>query len=101
MAEALAGASLVVTAAGGSVGELAAMALPALVLVVYDNQAAFLQACPFPAIDVREGLPDDLETRVGAMMDDAQGLKDNAARAHARIDGHGAQRIVTAMFGPP
>lgn len=99
VAEALAGATLVVTAAGGSVGELAAMALPALVLVVYDNQAAFLHACPFPAIDVRKGLPDDLETRIGAMMNDVQGLKDNAARAHARVDGQGAQRIVAAMFG--
>lgn len=101
VAEALAGASLVVTAAGGSVGELAAMALPALVLVVYDNQAAFLRACPFPALDVREGLPDDLEALVGAMMDDAQGLKDIAAHAHARVDGRGAQRIVAAMFGAP
>ncbi|MBP2160972.1 MULTISPECIES: UDP-2,4-diacetamido-2,4,6-trideoxy-beta-L-altropyranose hydrolase [Asticcacaulis] len=99
VAEVLAGATLVVTAAGGSVGEVAAMALPALVLVVYDNQAAALQACPFPVIDVRKGLPDDLEAHVAALLDDADGLKAIAARGHAIVDGKGAQRIVEAMFG--
>lgn len=99
VAEVLAGASLVVTAAGGSIGEVAAMALPALVLVVYDNQAAALQSCPFPVIDVRKGLPDDLETAVAALFDDPEGLAEIAAHGHAIVDGKGAQRIVEAMFG--
>ncbi|MEI9905347.1 MAG: hypothetical protein WDN06_16395 [Asticcacaulis sp.] len=49
VAAVLAGSDLVVTAAGGSIGEVAAMALPALVLVVYDNQKAALAACPVPS----------------------------------------------------
>lgn len=99
VAEVLAGSTLVVTAAGGSVGEVAAMALPALVLVVYDNQSAALKACPFPVIDVRRGLPDDLEASVAALLDNEEGLKAIAARGHAVVDGKGAQRIVEAMFG--
>jgi UDP-2,4-diacetamido-2,4,6-trideoxy-beta-L-altropyranose hydrolase len=99
VADVLAGAILVVTAAGGSVGEVAAMALPALVLVVYDNQAAALQSCPFPVIDVRDGLPDDLEVLVDALLSDPEGLHEIAVRGHSIVDGKGAQRIVEAMFG--
>ena len=99
VAEVLSGAVLVVTAAGGSVGEVAAMGLPALVLVVYDNQSAALQSCPFPVIDVRHGLPDDLEVLVDAMLSDPEGLHEIAMRGHAVVDGKGAQRIVEAMFG--
>lgn len=99
VADVLSGATLVVTAAGGSVGEVAAMALPAVVLVVYDNQAAALQACPFPVIDVRKGLPDDLEAVVTALLDTPGELKAIAMRGHAVVDGKGAQRIVEAMFG--
>jgi spore coat polysaccharide biosynthesis predicted glycosyltransferase SpsG len=99
VADVLAGARLVITAAGGSVGEVAAMALPALVLVVYDNQIAALHACPFPVIDVRKGLPDALEQVVAGLLDDRQGLKDIATQGHAIVDGKGAQRIVEAMFG--
>jgi UDP-2,4-diacetamido-2,4,6-trideoxy-beta-L-altropyranose hydrolase len=99
VADILAGATLVVTAAGGSVGEIAAMALPALVLVVYDNQVAALQACPFPVIDVRKGLPDALEAIVAALLDNPDELKAIAARGHSLVDGQGAQRIVEAMFG--
>ena len=92
-------AGLVVTAAGGSVGEVAAMRLPALVLVAYDNQAAALQACPYPIIDVRQGLPDDLEAQVKALFDDTARRKAIAAAAHKIVDGKGAKRIVEAMFG--
>ncbi len=99
VADILAGTTLVVTAAGGSVGEVAAMALPALVLVVYDNQSAALRSCPFPVIDVRHGLPDDLEVLVDAMLSDPEGLQEIAMRGHAVVDGKGAQRIVEAMFG--
>ena len=99
VADVLAGARLVITAAGGSVGEVAAMALPALVLVVYDNQVAALHACPFPVIDVRKGLPDALEQVIAGLLDDKQGLKDIATQGHAIVDGKGAQRIVEAMFG--
>ncbi len=98
VAEVLAGASLVITAAGGSVGEMAAMGLAALVLVLYDNQAAALQACPFPVIDARADLPADLGARVKTLLDDPAILKAIADKAHRIVDGKGAQRIVEAMF---
>jgi UDP-2,4-diacetamido-2,4,6-trideoxy-beta-L-altropyranose hydrolase len=97
VAEALADSKLVVTAAGGSVGEVAAMGLPALVLVVYDNQAAALSACPYPVIDARQGLPDDLGARVKALLADPAALRANAERAHTLVDGLGARRIIEAM----
>lgn len=97
LAQVLAGSALVVTAAGGSVAEIAAVGLPALVLVVYDNQAAILDACPYPVIDVRTGLPDDLGARVTGMLADKRGLVDMAARAHASYDGRGTARILDIM----
>ncbi len=97
VADVLAGSALVITAAGGSVGEIAAMGLPALVLVVYDNQKAALAACPYPVIDARAGLPDDLGARVAAMMADPDERARNAAHAYALVDGRGPQRILEAM----
>ena len=99
VAAVLAGCDLVLTAAGGSVGEMAAMGLAALVLVLYDNQQAALDRCPFPVIDARAALPADLGTRAKALLDDPASLKAMAARAHKVVDGKGAQRIVEAMFG--
>ncbi|MGN6208071.1 UDP-2,4-diacetamido-2,4,6-trideoxy-beta-L-altropyranose hydrolase [Asticcacaulis sp.] len=97
VADVLAGSALVITAAGGSVGEVAAMGLPALVLVVYDNQAAALKACPFPVIDARAGLPDDLGARVKTLMDDPAARADIARKGHAVVDGLGPKRIVEAL----
>jgi len=93
----LTNSDLVITAAGGSVGEIAAMGLPALVLVVYDNQVAALKACPFPVIDARAGLPDDLGARIKTLMGDPDERQKIAASAHAVVDGKGPQRIVEAM----
>ncbi|ESQ93459.1 UDP-2,4-diacetamido-2,4,6-trideoxy-beta-L-altropyranose hydrolase [Asticcacaulis benevestitus] len=97
VARVLAGSALVITAAGGSVGEVAAMGLPALVLVVYDNQAAALKACPYPVIDARGGLPNDLGAQVKALLDDPARLAEIARIAHAVVDGEGPRRIVEAL----
>ncbi len=98
VADVLTGSDLVITAAGGSVGEVAAMGLSALVLVVYDNQAAALKACPFPVIDARDGLPGDLGARVKALMADSERRAEIAAVAHALVDGQGPKRIVEALL---
>ena len=82
---------------GGSVGEVAAMGLPALVLVVVDNQAAALTACPYPVLDARAGLPEALGLDVTVLMADDELRRALAANAHAVVDGLGAQRIVEAM----
>ncbi len=95
----LADCDLVLTAAGGSIGEMAAMGLAALVLVLYDNQKAALEQCPFPVIDARIDLPADLGARAKALIDDPAELKTIAAAAHKIVDGKGAQRIMEAMFG--
>jgi UDP-2,4-diacetamido-2,4,6-trideoxy-beta-L-altropyranose hydrolase len=97
VAEVLTGAELVITAAGGSVGEMAAMGLPALALVVYDNQAAALQQCPYPVIDIRQGLPDDLGAQARALYDNLGARTEMARSAHALVDGKGAWRVVEAM----
>ena len=97
VAQVLAGSDLVVTAAGGSVGEVAAMGLPALALVVVDNQVAALKACPYPVIDARHGLPEDLGARVRALMDEPELRQTLATAAHELIDGQGARRIVEVM----
>jgi UDP-2,4-diacetamido-2,4,6-trideoxy-beta-L-altropyranose hydrolase len=94
----LAGCDLVLTAAGGSVGEMAAMGLAALVLVLYDNQQAALEQCPFPVIDARVDLPADLGLRAKALIEDPVQLKAIAMTAHRIVDGKGAKRIVEAMF---
>jgi len=97
VAQVLYGAELVLTAAGGSVGEIAAMGLAALVLVVYDNQKAALEACPFPVMDVRDGLPLDLANRVKRLLADPSARDEIASHAAAMIDGEGPVRILNAM----
>ncbi len=97
VAEVLSGASLVVTAAGGSVGEVAAMGLPALVMVVVDNQAALLNASPYPVMDARDGWPEGFNEKVKTLLSDVLGRVTVTARAHALVDGRGAERIVEAM----
>ncbi len=98
VAQFLYGSQLVITAAGGSVGEVAAMELPALVLVVYDNQAAALKACPFPVIDARNGLPSDLASQVAGLLNDNDRRKAIAEAASKIVDGEGPVRIVEAML---
>ncbi len=97
VAAVLAGAGLVITAAGGSVGEMAAMGVPALALVVYDNQASALEQCPYPVIDIRQGLPDDLGLQAKALYDDPARRDGIARSAHLLVDGKGAWRVVEAL----
>jgi len=97
MAEALSGSALVVTAAGGSINELAALGLPALAMIVYDNQAAWLDACPFPAIDARKGIPADFTTQVAALVADPGRRQAIAMAAHRIVDGQGVFRIIDVL----
>lgn len=93
VAEVLYGADLVVTAAGGSLYEIAAMGLPALVLVVVDNQAGALRACPFPALEARGQWPEDFNKCVDAVIRNP----DIGQMARAQVDGLGCQRILQAL----
>lgn len=105
MGELMAGAGLAVTAGGGTVGELAALAVPSLLVVIADNQA--------PAAD-------DARTKGWAAVIDARGNRAAAADSIAAsalslwsdlsarttlshrisaggIDGRGAERVAAAL----
>lgn len=97
MAEALSNSGLVVTAAGGSVNEIASMGLPAVALVVYDNQIAWLDACPFPAIDARAGIPVGFAAEVAVLMADPLCRDAIAQAAHKIVDGQGVFRILDVL----
>ncbi|BEV11466.1 UDP-2,4-diacetamido-2,4,6-trideoxy-beta-L-altropyranose hydrolase [Asticcacaulis sp. DW145] len=97
VAEVLSGATLVVTAAGGSLNEVAAMKLCALGLVVADNQASWLLSSPFPMLDARDGWPEGFEATVCTLLDRPDVRSSIAMRAHAQIDGRGCERVLSAI----
>lgn len=98
LARLLASAALVITAAGGSVGELCALGQMAIALVVVDNQAGALRDCPYPTLDARLALPEEALARVvnQALMDEA-GTQQVIAQAHSIVDGRGCMRLLQAM----
>jgi spore coat polysaccharide biosynthesis predicted glycosyltransferase SpsG len=98
LAQLLASAALVITAAGGSVGELCALGQMAIALVVVDNQAGALRDCPYPTLDARQALPEEALARVviQALMDEA-GTQQVIAQAHSIVDGRGCMRLLQTM----
>ncbi len=97
LAQRLAGCDLVVTAAGGSLGELCALQQAAIALVVADNQLAALQVCPYPVLDARGGLPTELGTLAHSILLDTKQLTQLRREAAATVDGCGAGRTLDAM----
>lgn len=98
LAELLTSCDLVVTAAGGSVGELCALGQMAVCLVVVDNQVAALKQCPYPVVDARQCLPlDELGDQVAKALGSAQATLEARARAHKLVDGKGCERILDVM----
>jgi UDP-2,4-diacetamido-2,4,6-trideoxy-beta-L-altropyranose hydrolase len=97
VADALKGARLVVTAAGTSVSEIAAMGLMAISVVVVENQMASMSACPFPVLDGRITLPADLGEWVSNFYEDTNTRECMARAAHEIIDGEGCKRILEEL----
>jgi spore coat polysaccharide biosynthesis predicted glycosyltransferase SpsG len=98
LAEILTSCDLVVTAAGGSVGELCALGQMAVCLVVVDNQIAALRQCPYPVVDARQCLLlDELGDQVAKALGSAQATLETRARAHKLVDGKGCERILDVM----
>lgn len=107
MGELMAGAGLAVSAAGGTVAELAALALPALLAVVADNQApaAAAGAAGMPSwcrvVDVRGG-GEQAAARITAaalaLWDDPPRRQAMSDAARGRVDGQGAGRIAQALL---
>lgn len=98
LAELLTSCDLVVTAAGGSVGELCALGQMAVCLVVVDNQMAALKQCPYPVVDARQYLPlNELGDQVAKALGSAHDTLETRARAHKLVDGKGCERILDVM----
>ncbi len=106
----MADSGLAVSAGGGTMGELAALTVPTLLVVTADNQAmasgdaAALGWCD--ALDARGNSPADaaaiIAARALALWADAprrQAMQDAAAALP--LDGDGALRIARALTGPP
>ncbi|MCW2249617.1 spore coat polysaccharide biosynthesis predicted glycosyltransferase SpsG [Azospirillum fermentarium] len=108
MGDLMAGAGLAVSAAGGTVAELAALAVPALLAVVADNQApaaAAAGAAGMPSwcrvVDVRGG-GEQAAARITAaalaLWDDPPRRQAMSDAARGRVDGQGAGRIAQALL---
>lgn len=104
----MAGAGLAVSAAGGTVAELAALSVPALLAVVADNQtpaAAAVDADEMPSwcriVDVRGG-GEQAAARITAaalaLWDDPPRRQAMSYAARGRVDGQGAGRIAQALL---
>jgi len=89
-----------VSAAGGTLYELAALGLPFVAVVVAENQRAFAAAAAarwkLPCVADGPGLRDELAAAVRALISDLE----NARAALTGIDGRGAERVAEAMIQP-
>jgi UDP-2,4-diacetamido-2,4,6-trideoxy-beta-L-altropyranose hydrolase len=95
----LSSTELVITAAGGSVGELCTLGQMAICLVVVDNQKAALARCPYPVVDAREHLSLLLlEERIKEALMETHMTLNIRERARRLIDGKGCSRILDAML---
>jgi len=102
------GAGLAVSAAGGTVAELAALAVPALLTVVVDNQAvaaSVLHNAVGPSwcriLDVREGGEAAASRISGTALSlwyDAPARSVMTAAARGQVDGQGAERIAQVLM---
>lgn len=102
LARILGSTDLVITAAGGSIGELCALRQMAVCLVVSDNQASALLECPYPVVDVRAGLePGKLIPAVTHAFNDTPFQEKVRTRAHQLVDGLGCRRILNELAKYP
>ena len=99
LAKLLASTDLVVTAAGGSIGELCALGQMAVALVVVDNQIAALTDCPYPTLDCMQGLSLDLLFTVERALVLSEENRQIIHSARALVDGNGCKRVLDSMFG--
>lgn len=93
------GAGLVVSAAGGTIGELVALGLPALSVVVAQNQVAASVDGPYPCVDGRTAAaPEHIATMAAAMWQDLPGRERLVQGLRGVVDGQGAVRVANALL---
>jgi len=100
----MARAGLAVSAAGGTIGELAALGVPALIAIVAENQVAGAAAAVADgwceAFDAR--MPDAAEViaeRAAALWAEPVRREAMALKTRGLIDIEGAERVVDALIG--
>ncbi|EJN09806.1 PseG/SpsG family protein [Herbaspirillum sp. YR522] len=91
-------AGLVVTAAGGTIGELVALGAPALAVVVAQNQAP-TSGGPYPCLDGRVADAAELiAQRAVALWNDCSARAGLVQRVTGLVDGEGAVRIAGVLL---
>jgi spore coat polysaccharide biosynthesis predicted glycosyltransferase SpsG len=98
VADLFAEAGLAVSAAGGTLAELAIMGVPALAVIVADNQVPTAVAGPYPWLDARETPVAKIAAACVDLWRNLQKRRDIAAEAASRIDGDGARRVAQAII---
>ena len=98
----MAAADLAIAAAGSTAWELAYMGLPALLLVLADNQAGIATALQAAGTAVNLGVCDAgfaarLAGELERLLADPPRRERLSAQARALVDGRGAQRVLEAM----
>jgi UDP-2,4-diacetamido-2,4,6-trideoxy-beta-L-altropyranose hydrolase len=102
MAPLMGRAGLAVSAAGGTIGELAALGVPALIAIVAENQVAGAAASVAggwcEAFDARApGAVEALAARAAELWDDVERRRAMARRTAGLVDAAGADRVVDAL----
>jgi UDP-2,4-diacetamido-2,4,6-trideoxy-beta-L-altropyranose hydrolase len=96
-------AGLAVSAAGGTIGELAAFGVPAVIAVVAENQEMGARAAAADgwchAVDARMGRPADrLAAEALTLWADPRARAEMAGVARGLVDGGGTERVVAALL---
>jgi UDP-2,4-diacetamido-2,4,6-trideoxy-beta-L-altropyranose hydrolase len=104
MPELMAWADLAVTAGGSTAWELARMGLPALMVVLADNQRAVARSCHDAGLARNLGWHADVSAEaiaaaLASLMHDAGARGRMSAAGRELVDGQGARRVRDAMLG--
>lgn len=102
----MAWADLAISGAGSTVWELCYMRVPALLVVLADNQRPIAErmASIGAAIDLGDAknlVDAEMSAALDSIVRDAAGRKSMAERAERLVDGKGASRVVAALFEEP
>jgi spore coat polysaccharide biosynthesis predicted glycosyltransferase SpsG/RimJ/RimL family protein N-acetyltransferase len=98
--ELMAGADVVVSAAGTTAGELCCIGTPSALLAVVDNQRQVLTAMDRAGVAVALGTPEELPSTASALRPLLASADERArlsARALATVDGCGGARLLGAV----
>jgi UDP-2,4-diacetamido-2,4,6-trideoxy-beta-L-altropyranose hydrolase len=104
MPELMAEADLAIAAGGTTCWELAFMGLPAVLVVLADNQKDIARHTAAQGLTVNLGwhsklTPAQLSGQVGSLLADPKQRAAMSKRGQQAVDGYGADRVVDAMMG--